>query len=118
MNTGSVGPIAGETIDYPAPFTPETIEGIVGHMNGDHTDSCLAICQVFGGQPAATAARIFSVMPDGAHFLAEAPDGEVEVVVPWGTEIVERFDIRLELERLHREAYTALGIPLDEPEEH
>jgi hypothetical protein len=24
----------------------------------------------------------------------------------------------LELERLHREAYTTLGLPLDEPEEH
>lgn len=100
--------------EHPAPFTREVNEGIVGHMNGDHTDSSLAICRAMGGRADASAARMKSVEPDGAHFLAETSDGEVEVVVPWGTEIVERFDIRLELERMHRESYEALGLPLEE----
>ena len=28
------------------PFTPDVVEAVMAHMNGDHADDCVVICRV------------------------------------------------------------------------
>ena len=32
-------------------FTPDVVEAVMAHMNGDHADDCVVICRVLGGRP-------------------------------------------------------------------
>lgn len=100
------------------PFPPEVVEAVKAHMNDDHRDDSLRICQALGDQPQATAAEMTGMDSEGIDFSVEAPSGTVDVRVPWGEEVTERPQVRVAVVRLHDEACRRLGIPIPERGEH
>ncbi len=91
------------------PFPPEVIAAVMRHMNTDHADDCLVICQGLGGQPTATAANMSGMDAEAMEFLAVVDGTEVPVRVPFSERLVERRQIRAEAARMYREACAALG---------
>ncbi len=100
--------------DAPSPFSPEVVAAIARHMNDDHADDNVTICQGIGGQPATTAATMTGMTPAGIVFEATVGGTATEVVVPWSEPITERAQVRQEVVRMHTEAAAALGLPARE----
>jgi len=101
-----------------APFTPEIVEAVTAHMNGDHPEDNVLIVRALGGVPDATDAAMTDVSPDGATFRATVGEAAHEVTVPWASAVTERGHIRLEVVRMYHEACEALGVPPRAAEEH
>jgi putative heme iron utilization protein len=93
-----------------SPFTPDVIEAIQRHMNGDHADDCRVIVQGLGGQPGATSAAMSGMDADGMDFLATVDGAELPVRVPFTQRLTERRQVRAEAARMYREACASLGI--------
>jgi putative heme iron utilization protein len=93
-----------------APFTPDVIEAIKRHMNGDHADDCRVIVQGLGGQPGATAATMSGMDVDGMDFLATVDGAPLPVRVPFTQRLTERRQVRGEAARMYREACASLGV--------
>ena len=104
------------------PFSAEVVAAIARHMNDDHAEDNVTICQGLGGQPRTLSATMTGMTPDGIVFAAtvacdagaEGADhqtDQVEVVVPWSEPITERAQVRTEVVRMHTEASAALGLP-------
>ena len=51
------------------------VEGVVVHMNEDHSDACLAIVQALGGVKASQYAIMQTIDVNGADFKAITEDG-------------------------------------------
>jgi len=100
------------------PLPAEAVAAILGHMNGDHADDCLRMCQGLGGRPDATAATMTGVAVDAAVFEVAVPEGTTEVRLPWSTPIAERGQVRAEVVRMHDESCELLGIAPAESEGH
>ncbi len=98
-------------------FDDTVLAGVLGHMNGDHSDDNLLIARAFSTQPGITASVMTGFDGDGGRWRAEVEDGEpVEVVVPWpGGPISERAAVRREVVALYDEACRRLGV---EPRPH
>ncbi|BCB80914.1 hypothetical protein GCM10022251_60290 [Phytohabitans flavus] len=93
-----------------APFTPDVVDAIQRHMNGDHADDCRVIVQGLGGQPDATAAAMSGMDADGMDFTATVDGAPVPVRVPFIERLTERRQVRAEAARMYREACASLGI--------
>ncbi|MFC0531401.1 DUF2470 domain-containing protein [Phytohabitans kaempferiae] len=93
-----------------APFTPDVVEAIMRHMNGDHADDCRVIVRGLGGQPDATSAAMSGMDADGMDFLATVDGSAVQVRVPFSTRLTERRQVRGEAARMYRDACAHLGI--------
>jgi len=91
-------------------FTPDVVEQIARHMNGDHAEDNLLIVRALGGMPAATAARMSGVDADGMEFAAVVDGIQVPVRVPFGERLTERRQVRSEAVRMYREACATLGV--------
>jgi hypothetical protein len=115
-------------------FTPEVVDQIAAHMNGDHADDNVLICRAFGKEPAISAARMSGMDADGMDFVAlipgvpeapavsgapgvpAAPDVpgpsvvEVRIRVPFSARLTERRQVRAEAVRMYREACAELGL--------
>ena len=96
----------------PSPFSPEVVAAVARHMNDDHADDNVVICQGLGREPGTTVATMTGMGPDGIEFAATVDGAEVPVVVPWAEPVTERAQVRLEVVRMHREASEALGLPV------
>lgn len=97
-------------------FDDAALAGVLGHMNGDHTDDNLLIARAFG--PAqATASTMTAFDGEGGEWDATLPDGSVQAVrVPWpGGAITERREVRREIVALYDAACERLGL---EPRPH
>lgn len=92
------------------PFTPDVIEAIMRHMNGDHADDCRVICQGLGGQPTASAAVMSGMDADGMDFVATVDGEQVPLRIAFTARLSERKQVRAEAARMYREACAALGI--------
>ena len=97
------------------PFTPDVVEAVMAHMNGDHPDDCAVICRVLGGRPDTTEARMTGMDADGIEFAAVGPDGEVALRIPFAERLTERPQVRAEVARMYHESAAVLGLP---PREH
>ncbi len=53
----------------------EMIEGVVQHMNEDHSDACLTIVQTLGNTPLATSAIMLGMDAEGVNFLTASASG-------------------------------------------
>lgn len=102
----------------PDPFDPQVSAAVAAHMNGDHAEDNLLIVRSLGGRPAATAAVMTGVRPDGAVFEATVDGAPVEAVVPWAQAITDRGAIRVEVVRMYHEACAALGVEPRQAGEH
>jgi heme iron utilization protein len=61
----------------------EGAERAIDHLNDDHDDALLDMARAIGGCPQATAARCVDADRTGLDLVAETPDGEVDVRVPY-----------------------------------
>jgi heme iron utilization protein len=69
-------------------------ERAITHLNEDHSDALLDMARAIGGCPQATAARCLDADRTGLDLVAETPDGEVEVRVPYDEPIDEPSGLR------------------------
>ena len=91
-------------------FSPEVVDAVIGHMNGDHCDDSLRIVQAFA-RPEATAARMTGLDGDAGLWQATTGGTEEELRIPWpAAPITERAEIRREVVALHEQACATLGI--------
>ncbi|WP_439591094.1 DUF2470 domain-containing protein [Microbacterium sp.] len=93
-------------------FDESVRSGVLGHMNGDHSDDNLLIARAFGPDPDVESSTMTGFDGDGGEWLARTPSGEaVEVRVPWpGGAISERPQVRREIVALYDLACEKLGI--------
>ena len=96
------------------PFSTDVVDAVMRHMNVDHADDSLLICQALGGQPNATSAIMTGMDADGIEFMAMVDGGRVPIHLPWSGRLVERAQIRAEVTRLYWDARAALGLGPDE----
>ena len=92
-------------------FAPDVIDAVRRHMNTDHADDCVVICQGLGGQPGTTAATMTGLDGDAAYFEATVDGAPVPVRIPFSQTLTERAQIRVEVTRMYHEACERLGIP-------
>lgn len=92
------------------PFGPDVVAAVTRHMNEDHPDDNLLIVRALGGQDAATAAHMSGLDKLGADFVAVVDGAEKSVRIPWGRELTERREVRVEVVRMYHEACAALGL--------
>ncbi|UGQ13696.1 DUF2470 domain-containing protein [Yinghuangia sp. ASG 101] len=92
------------------PFGPDVVAAITRHMNDDHPDDNLLIVRALGGEGSAASARMSGLDKLGADFVAVVDGVEKTVRVPWGRELTERREVRVEVVRMYREACAALGL--------
>jgi putative heme iron utilization protein len=91
-------------------FTPEVVDQIAAHMNGDHAEDNVLICRAFGKEPAVSAARMSGMDADGMDFVAVVNGIDVPVRVPFSQRLTERRQVRAEAVRMYREACAELGL--------
>lgn len=90
----------------------ETIrEGVLAHMNGDHSDDNLLIVRAFG-EADATASIMTDLDGEAGVWEADLADGATRRIrVPWpGGAITERPQIRAEIVKLYDAACLRLGV--------
>jgi len=97
-------------------FDDQTLAGVLGHMNSDHSDDNLLIARAFGDDADVTGARMIGFDGDGGVWRVTGTAGERELRVPWpGGPITERAQVRREIVALYDGACAKLGI---EPRPH
>lgn len=98
-------------------FDDDTLAGVLGHMNSDHTDDNVLIARAFGTDPAPAGATMTGFDGDGGDWIVTAADGTATALrVPWpGGPISERGEVRREIVALYDAACARLGI---EPRPH
>lgn len=92
-------------------FPPEVVRAVTAHMNDDHAEETLLICQVLGGCPTATEARMTGVDQAGGDYVAAVDGVDTPVRIPWPSPVTERAQIRREVVRMYREACARSGVP-------
>jgi putative heme iron utilization protein len=97
--------------------TPDVVAAIMRHMNGDHAEDCLLICQSLGGRPQATAAVMSDMDQEAIEFQATVDGREVPIRIPFSTTLTERAQVRVEVTRMYHEARAQLGLSA-RPDEH
>lgn len=81
---------------------------IVAHMNEDHGDSVLGYARHLGARPAATAATIAALDPEGMDLVVTEPAGDVAVRISFSPTLADATDAHNTLVRLARESAAAL----------
>lgn len=100
------------------PFGPDVVAAITKHMNDDHPDDNLLIVRGLGGREEATSATMTGLDGLGADFVAVVDGADTAVRIPWGRELTERREVRVEVVRLYNEARAALGLAPRQEGEH
>lgn len=95
-------------------FSPEVVDAVLAHMNGDHTDDNILIVRAFTGRDAESAQMIDLDHRGGTWRYTVAGD-DAELHLPWSRELGERPEIRREIVSLYDAACTKLGV---EPRPH
>lgn len=98
-------------------FDDETLAGVLGHMNSDHSDDNLLIARAFGADPAPVGSRMIGFDGDGGDWVVTSAGGaSTDLRVPWpGGSITERREVRREIVALYDASCARLGI---EPRPH
>lgn len=91
-------------------FTPDVVEQIARHMNGDHAEDNVLIVRGLGGVRTASAARMSGLDADGMDFEATVNGIAVPVRIPFRERLTERRQVRGEAVRMYQEACAALGV--------
>lgn len=99
-------------------FPPEAVQAIIRHMNDDHCEDNVRICQGLGGRPDADTAVMTGVDGDGIDFYVTGSGEKGSVRIPWPERITERVQVRTAVVELHDRACAALGAAPPSPTEH
>jgi hypothetical protein len=96
-------------------FSPDIVDAILRHMNGDHADDNLLIARAFV-DPGATESTMVGLDGDGGFWDVTAGEETTRASVAWPAgAITERAEVRREIVALYDEACAVLGI---EPRAH
>lgn len=90
-------------------FDDTVVAGVIGHMNGDHTNDNLLIVQAFA-ESTATSARMVGLDSVAGEWVADVDGAEKMVTIPWPEPAVDRRSIRIQVVALCMEAYDKLGV--------
>jgi heme iron utilization protein len=80
----------------------------IAHLNEDHGDALLDMARAIGGCTEATAARCVDADRTGLDLIAERPNGETEVRVPYDEPIEGPEGLRKATVKLAQRARTEL----------
>lgn len=89
----------------------EGAERAIAHLNEDHDDALLDMARTVGGCPKATAARCADADRTGLDLIAQTPDGEVEVRIPYDEPIEGPEGLRKATVTLAHRARAELSAP-------
>jgi hypothetical protein len=96
-------------------FSPDVVDDVLAHMNGDHRDDNVLIVRAFAGRDA-DAAVMSDLDRRGGTWRYTFEGEEHELHLPWSSgEISDRPEIRREIVVLYDAACTQLGV---EPRPH
>jgi putative heme iron utilization protein len=84
-------------------------KGLVVRFNDEFGDAGLFVARTLGGFPAATAARITAIDPEGIDAVVDTPEGEVESRLEFGVEVVVPDHLTMALVDLLERAREASG---------
>ena len=90
-------------------FPDQTVQAVLGHMNGDHPDDNLLIARAFGDR-AATSSTMVSLDGDGGTWQYLVGSEPRDLTVAWSGPITERPEIRREIVVLYDRACAELGV--------
>jgi hypothetical protein len=98
-------------------FDDDTLAGVLGHMNSDHTDDNILIARAFGSDSEPAASTMTGFDGEGGDWVVTGADGDDRMLrVPWpGGPITERREVRREIVALYDASCARLGI---EPRPH
>lgn len=93
-------------------FDDDTLAGVRGHMNDDHSDDNLLIARAFSPLADVVASEMITFDGAAGQWRVSRADGTDDVIrIPWpGGEISERREVRREIVALYDEACARLGI--------
>ncbi len=93
-------------------FDDDTLAGVRGHMNDDHSDDNLLIARAFSPLADVVASEMIAFDGAAGQWRVSLADGTDDVIrIPWpGGEISERREVRREIVALYDEACARLGI--------
>lgn len=100
----------------PTAFSADVVAAIMRHMNVDHAEDSVLICQALGSQPKTVQARMTGMDDLAIDFQATVDGGEVAVRIPWSQQLTERAQVRVEVVRMYQEACSALGVEPRDPD--
>jgi heme iron utilization protein len=89
----------------------EGAERAIAHLNEDHDDALLDMARAIGGCPEATAARCVDADRTGLDLIAETPQGETEVRVPYDEPIDGPEGLRKATVKLAQRARLSIRLP-------
>jgi len=97
----------------PHVFDDAALQGVLGHMNNDHSDDNMLIARAFSSLSDVVGARMTAFDGDGGEWSVVRADGsEDSVRIPWpGGPITERREVRREIVALYDAACERLGVP-------
>lgn len=85
-------------------LTGEVIDAVAAHMNRDHADDNVVICQIVGDVPDAVAATMVGMDHAGLDFDVTTPEGVTRARVAFSAPVTERGQIRAEVARIYQDA--------------
>ncbi|WP_448560414.1 DUF2470 domain-containing protein [Trichothermofontia sp.] len=85
-------------------LTPAVSDRICKHMNEDHADAVVLYARVFGQLPAATAAQMQAIDPEGMDLLAEVDGTPQPVRIPFDHRLQDSEDAHQTLIAMVRQA--------------
>ena len=93
-----------------AVFTPDVVDAVLRHMNGDHIDDNVLIVKAFSGRETTDAAMTDLDEHGGTwRYVSEGED--LELHIPWpGAPLSERAEIRRDVVVLYDAACEKLGV--------
>jgi putative heme iron utilization protein len=96
-------------------LTPDVVDAVKAHMNGDHAADNVVICRGLGGVPTTTEATMTGMDLDGIDFAVKADGEDASVRIPFaGAPLSERAEVRAEVTRMFRESCDILGLEVPE----
>lgn len=91
-------------------FSPEVVDAVLKHMNGDHVDDNVLIVRAFSGREA-TEATMNDLDEQGGTWRYVAEGEEHQLHIPWpSAPLSERPEIRREVVVLYDAACDKLGV--------
>lgn len=95
-------------------FTSDAVDAVLAHMNDDHRDDNVLIVRAFAERDV-TSAVMSDVDARGGTWHYTAEGEELELHIPWSSELTERPQVRREIVALYDAACAKLGV---EPRPH
>lgn len=91
-------------------FTPDVVDAVLKHMNGDHIDDNVLIVRAFSGREATNAA-MSDLDEQGGTWRYTSEGEDLELHIPWpSAPLSERPEIRREVVMLYDAACEKLGV--------